>query len=189
MIRTLHRRRARARRDALESQLPEVARALARATAAGLPFAAACERAGEAVEGPGRAALQAASDRSRAGAVPADALADLAAAGGQGLVAAVAIHAEVGGDLVRSLRAIGDGLGASRRLRGDVAVALAQARFAARIVPAIPVGALALTWATSPETVAPLLDTTVGRGILVVAAALDAIALLLLRAIAAQVGR
>ena len=45
----------------------------------------------------------------------------------------MAINAELGGDLVRALDALADGLDDRERLRGEIAVATAQARFAARV--------------------------------------------------------
>ena len=97
---------------------------------------------------------------------------------------AVAINAELGGDLVRALDALADGLDDRERLRGEIAVATAQARFAARIVPAVPPLALVMLGALSPAAVAPLGTTLAGRALVGVSLFLDLAAVLLLRRIA-----
>ena len=80
--------------------------------------------------------LREASRRARAGVPPAAALGALEAVEGGGLVVgAVALAADLGGDVVRALAALGDGLAERERLRTEVAVATAQAAFTARIVP------------------------------------------------------
>lgn len=176
---------ARRDRGRLAGQVPEAARALSRAYAAGLPFATACRRAADGLEQPAAAILQRAADDADRGRVPADALSALAAAPGGALVrGAVAINAELGGDLVRALDALADGLDDRERLRGEIAVATAQARFAARIVPAVPLLALVMLGVLSPAAVAPLVMTLAGRALVGVSLVLDLAAVLLLRRIA-----
>ena len=99
---------------------------------------------------------------------------------------AVAVNAELGGDLVRALEALADGLDDRERLRGEIAVATAQARFAARIVPAVPLLALGLLGALSARPRSCRSSTTIagsgpGRRR---APLLDLAAVLLLRRIA-----
>ncbi len=78
----------------------------------------------------------------------------LADAPGGGLIrGAIAVNAELGGDLVRALEALAEGLDDRERLRGEIAVATAQARFASRVVPAVPLLALGLLGALSPAAV------------------------------------
>lgn len=172
----------------LAAQLPEAARALSRAYAAGLPFPTACRRAADSLEQPAAAILRRAADDADRGRAPADALAPLAAASGGALVrGAIAINAELGGDLVRALDALADGLDDRERLRGEIAVATAQARFAARIVPAVPPLALLMLGALSPAAVTPLVTTLAGRALVAVSVLLDVTALLVLRRIAGGV--
>jgi len=179
------RRRERAH---LAAQLPEAARALSRAYAAGLPFPTACSRAADSLEEPAAALLRQAAIDAERGRAPADALAPLAAASGGALVrGAVAINAELGGDLVRALDALADGLDDRERLRGEIAVATAQARFAARIVPAVPPLALLMLGALSPAAVTPLVTTLAGQALVAVSLLLDLAAVLLLRRIAGGV--
>jgi tight adherence protein B len=181
------RRRVRRRRDhaLLAAQMPDAARAISRAYAAGLPFGTACRRAADGVEEPAAGILRRAGAEADRGRPPAEALAPLAVAPGGALVrGAVAINAELGGDLVRALDALADGLDDRERLRGEIAVATAQARFAARIVPVVPPLALAMLGALSPAAVAPLATTLAGQALVAVSLVLDGAAVLLLRRIA-----
>ena len=151
---------ARRRRESqLAVQLPEAARAIARSYAAGLPFGTACRRAADSLDDPAASILRTAGLEAERGRVPADTLFALADAPGGGLIrGAIAVNAELGGDLVSALEALADGLDDRERLRGEIAVATAQARFAARVVPAVPLLALGLLGALSPAAVAPLVD-------------------------------
>ncbi len=181
------RRRAPARRTRarLAAQMPDAARAIARAYAAGLPFPTACRRAADSLEEPAAEALRAAAAEAESGRAHADALLPLAAApGGELIRGAVAVNAELGGDLVRALDALAEGLDDRERLRGEIAVATAQARFAARVVPMVPPLALLMLGALSPAAVAPLATTVPGRALVGVSVVLDVAAMLLLRRIA-----
>jgi tight adherence protein B len=174
----------------LAVQLSDTARAIARSYAAGLPFGTACRRAADSLDDPAASILRAAGLEAERGRVPADTLYALADAPGGGLIrGAIAVNAELGGDLVRSLEALAEGLDDRERLRGEIAVATAQARFASRVVPAVPLLALGLLGALSPAAVLPLLTTTPGRLLIVVSALLDGAAILLLRRIARGVQR
>src|SRR6478735_9304013 len=129
----------------LALQLPEAARAIARSYAAGLPFGTACRRAADSLDDPAAAILRTAGLEAERGRVPADTLFALARAPGGGLIrGAIAVNAELGGDLVKALEALADGLDDRERLRGEIGVATAQARFASRVVPAVPLLALGL---------------------------------------------
>jgi tight adherence protein B len=122
----------------------------------------------------------------RAGARPEAALAPLGAAPGGGLIAgAVALNAELGGDLVTALRALGDGLADRDRLRRELAASTAQARFAGRVVPVVPLAALALLWLMSPASVRPLLTTSIGLAVCATSAGLTLAALVAMRRILA----
>ena len=172
-------------RALLAAQMPDAARAISRAYAAGLPFGTACRRAADSVEEPAAGILRRAAAEADRGRPAADALAPLAVAPGGALVrGAVAINAELGGDLVRALDALADGLDDRERLRGEIAVATAQARFAARVVPAVPPLALGMLGALSPAAVAPLATTLAGQVLVAVSLVLDVAAVLLLQRIA-----
>ena len=176
--------RDRRRRDELACQLPETARALARAFAAGLPLDLAAERAADAVGEPAAGLLRRAAADLRAGARPLEALAPLSAAPGGALIAAaVDLNAQLGGDLVAALHALGDGLADRERLRGELDAATAQARFAGRVVPLVPLGAIAFLRLVSPASVDPLLTTPLGLAACAGSASLTLAALLLMRRI------
>jgi len=175
-------------RALLAAQMPDAARAISRAYAAGLPFGTACRRAADSVEEPAAGILRRAAAEADRGRPAADALAPLAVAPGGALVrGAVAINAELGGDLVRALDALADGLDDRERLRGEIAVATAQARFAARVVPAVPPLALGMLGVLSPAAVAPLATTLAGQVLVAVSLVLDGAAVLLLQRIAGGV--
>lgn len=169
--------------------LPEIARALARCCAAGLPIADAFDRAADAVDEAAVEMLRTCAARLRSGDATLSALAPLLAVpGGSVLVGTIELHQELGGDLVASLAAVAEGLADRERLRLEAEVATAQARLAARIVPLAPVVSLAMLGVLAPASLATLFTTGPGIAILGVAAGLTGIALLLLRRIARAVG-
>jgi Flp pilus assembly protein TadB len=178
------------RRDLVDpAALADVARALARALAAGLPLAAACVRAADALPPAPADALRRSGRLLANGATPEEAFAWMGAVeGGQLLEGAIAIHTELGGDLVATLTMAARALAERERLRGEVEVATAPARFAARVVPVVPAGALLIAAALDPAAVRPLLTTRPGAAVLFVALALDLIGALVLRRMAAGVG-
>jgi Flp pilus assembly protein TadB len=100
------------------------------------------------------------------------------------VIGAVTLAADLGGDVVRALAALGDGLAERERLRTDVAVATAQATFTARIVPLVPFVAAGALWLTTPDAAALLVRSPAGQLVVAVAAGMTALALWLLRRIA-----
>jgi Flp pilus assembly protein TadB len=183
--RPLARLRAARERRALAAALPDVARALSRALAVGLPFDAAYARAADALPDEAAGVLREASRRARTGVPPAAALAALEAVEGGGLVVgAVALAADLGGDVVRALAALGDGLAERERLRTEVAVATAQAAFTARIVPLVPFAAAGALWLTAPDAAALLVASPAGQLLIAASAGMTVLALWLLRRIA-----
>ena len=185
----LRRRRERATRAALTRDLPELARAIARCCAAGLPLADALARAGDAVADEGAVLLREAAEAVRAGHSTHSALAPIGALpGGALLVGAIELHGEVGGDLVASLSAIAEGLADRERLRLEAHAATAQARVAAKFVPLAPVVSLGFLAILAPDALVSLVSTVPGLTILGVAGGLTGLALLILRQIAREVG-
>lgn len=149
-----------------DAELPTIARALARALAAGLPFAPALRRAADAVDEQSAAALDRAARRIAAGEEPEEALLELGpGAAARLLRAAVAVNVELGGDLVRALEALAEGLADRERLRGELEVATAQSRMTARIVPAVPLASLAMLAMTDRSSLRALLTTGPGLAI------------------------
>ncbi len=175
--------------NALARTLPEVARALARCCAAGLPIADAFERAADAVDEVVGDLLRICAAGLRSGVTTRSALASLLAIpGGSVLVGTIELHQELGGDLVVSLAAVAEGLADRERLRLEAEVATAQARLAARIVPLAPVVSMGFLGVLAPAALGALFTTGPGLVILGVAAGMTGIALILLRRIARSVG-
>jgi tight adherence protein B len=181
------RRAARRQERALEVQLPDIARALARGVAAGLPLAEACVRAAAALDPPASSVLARVAVDLAAGARPEQALAPLAVVPGAGLLrGAVVLHDELGGDLAHGLHALADGLADRARLDGELRAVTAQARLAARLVPGVPVATAAMLAAASPASLRPLLGTAPGLAVVGVSGALTGVGLLLVRRIMAS---
>jgi Flp pilus assembly protein TadB len=165
-------------RRAMEDALPDAARALARCYAAGLPFPVALARTADVAPDALAPVLRRATELALAGHDPVRALAGLAVIpGGRAIVAALDLHRILGGDLARALRSVADGLAAERRLVGETRVAIAQARFATRIVPTLPLVALGLEAVADPRTLGPLAATAPGRAIVIASAGLTGLAL------------
>ena len=156
--------------------LPAIARAVSRSLAAGLPIGPSLERAAAAVEGPGASALERAARRIAAGDDPASSLAELGnGPGARLLAAAVAINTELCGDLVHALDALAEGLADRDRLRNELAVATAQSRMTARIVPAVPLVSLAMLGLADRASLATLATTSAGLAILGLSAGLTVV--------------
>jgi Flp pilus assembly protein TadB len=170
------------------SDLADLARALARGLGAGLPLPAACLRGADGLSPGAATALRRSGRLLAAGADPADAFGWTAGvAGGRVLLGAIAVHAELGGDLVATLSLAADALSERERLRGEVEVATAQARFAARVVPVIPLGALAMAAVLDPAALRPLAATTAGVALVGTAVILDLTGAALLRRMARSI--
>jgi Flp pilus assembly protein TadB len=165
--------------------LAELARALARGLAAGLPLSTACTRGADALPPASAAALRRSGKLLAHGSGPSEAFVWAEEIdGGRVLAGALAVHAELGGDLVATLSLAAEALAERERLRAEVEVATAQARFAARVVPIVPVAALALAAVLDPSALRPLAGTAAGGAILAIAATLNAAGALLLRRMA-----
>ncbi len=169
--------------------LPDVARALARCTAAGLPLVDAFGRGAEAVGGPGGQVMRRCADELRAGHPTGVALRGLEVfPGGRLLAGAIELHQELGGDLVASLMGLAEGLADRERLRLEARAATAQARIAARIVPLAPVASLVMLLAIAPGAARVLLASVPGLLIIGLAGVMTVLAVVLLRRIAAGAG-
>ncbi len=88
-----------------------------------------------------------------------------------------------GGDLPRLLRDLATALEAAERADRDARAATAQARFTAQIVGGLPLIAVALAELTAPGFLVELLANPISAALVVLAAILQAIALVAVRAI------
>jgi len=169
--------------------LPDVARALARGFAAGLPLVDAFARGADGIDGVGGIAMRQCAAALRAGHPSRAAMQSLEALdGGRILVGAIELHQELGGDLVASLSGLAEGLADRQRLRLEARAATAQARIAARIVPLAPIVSLAMLLAITPASAQALLASPPGLAIIGAASAMTGLAVVLVRRIARGAG-
>jgi tight adherence protein B len=174
------RRRAYARE--LERGASGAARALADALAAGQAIRGALAVAADGLGGPAGVELRRAAAAIALGAPTEAALDALRRAASSppwdAIVAGILLQRDAGGDLCGLLRDLADALDAAERARRDARAATAQARASARIVLALPVGAIALTELASPGFVATTLAHPLSTSLVAIAAVLQLAALL-----------
>jgi tight adherence protein B len=94
------------------------------------------------------------------------------------IVAGILLQRDAGGDLAGLLRDQAAALEAADRIGRDARAATAQARFTARLVLILPAGAAALAELASPGLIAGLLDHPLSVWLVVMAAVLQATAIL-----------
>jgi tight adherence protein B len=94
------------------------------------------------------------------------------------IVAGILLQRDAGGDLAGLLREQASALEAADRIERDARAATAQARFTARLVLLLPVGAALLAELASPGLVRGLLDHPLSVWLVAMAAVLQAIAVL-----------
>ena len=169
--------------------MPDIARAVARGLAAGLPLSEAFRRGGDTVDAASADVMRDCARGLDGGEPLPSALTALRACDGGPLVAAaIDLHHELGGDLVAALSGIAEGLSDRERLRLEAQAATAQARVASRIVPLAPVVAVLMLFVLSPAAARSLVGSGAGIAILGVSAALTLVALAALQRIARGAG-
>lgn len=179
--------RRRAYSARLAHAAPQAARALAAGLAAGRSIHGAVEEAARGLDGPAGHELRRAAAGLAAG-LPTDrVLGDLRARAGSRawdtLVAAVLVQRDAGGDLPGLLRDLAASQEAAARTDHDARAATAQARFTARLVTGLPVGAVALAELAGPGFVHNLLANPLSLVLLVLAVSLQVAAYASVRAI------
>jgi tight adherence protein B len=176
--------RARRRRYARELRrgAPGAARALADAVGAGHSIRGAVGAAADGTPGPAGNELRAAAREIAFGDRTDDVLERLrrraADPAWDAIVAGILLQREAGGDLAGLLREQAAALEAAERIERDARAATAQARFTARLVLLLPVGAAALAELASPGLVAGLLAHPLSAWLVAMAAVLQATAIL-----------
>jgi len=176
--------RARRRRYGRELRrgAPGVARALADAVGAGHSIRGAIAAAADGTPGPAARELRDAGRRLAFGDPTPDVLERLRArAGGpawDAIVAGILLQREAGGDLAGLLRDQAASLEASERIERDARAATAQARFTARLVLALPIGAAALAELASPGLARGLVSHPISAWLVAMAAVLQLTAVL-----------
>jgi tight adherence protein B len=176
--------KARRRRYAAELRAGAAgaARALADAVAAGHSIRGAIAAAAEGMTGAAGHELRAAGRAVALGDPTTDVLERLrrraATPPWDAIVAGILLQRDAGGDLVGLLRDQAAALEAADRIERDARTATAQARFTARLVLLLPVGAAALAELASPGLIAGLLGNPLSVWLIGMAAALQATAIL-----------
>ena len=159
--------RARRRRfsRALAEAAPSVARALADALSAGHSVRGALTLAAGGLPGPAGHELRAPARALRLGAPTAAVLERLcrraASPPWDAMVAGILLQRDAGGDLPALLRDLAQALEGAARQDRDALAAIAQARFTARIVLTLPIGAALLAELAQPGLLAGLLTDPV----------------------------
>ena len=161
---------------------PAVARALADAVGAGHSVRGAIAAAAEGTAGPAGRELRDASRRLAFGDPTGAVLERLRARAGDpawdAIVAGILLQREAGGDLAGLLRDQAATLEAAERIGRDARAATAQARFTARLVLALPLGAAALAELASPGLAAGLAGHPIAAWLVAMAAILQLTAVL-----------
>jgi tight adherence protein B len=188
---TLLRARRRRFRAALAAAAPAVARAFADALSAGH----AVRGAFEIVSVPGAAGreLGAAAHELRLGASTEAVLEKLRRRAGtpawDAIVAGILLQRDAGGDLPALLRDLAHALETAARQDRDAIAATAQARFTAKLVLTLPIGAALLAELARPGLIAGLLSNPISAWLTTLAVLLQLIALIAVRRIAKAVLR
>ena len=184
------RARGRRRREALASEAPAVARALADALAGGhsVRGAVAAAAADGGVPGAAGEELRVAGAALELGERTDDVLRAFARRAGAGpcdtLVAAVLLQRDAGGDLAGLLRALARALEERARVGADARSATAQARFTAWIVTGLPLAGVVLGELAQPGFIVGLLSSPLPALLAGTAMALQVVALVCVRRIA-----
>jgi tight adherence protein B len=175
--------RARRRRYARELRrgAAAAARALADAVGAGHSIRGAVAAAGEGTPGPAGRELRTTAHALAFGTPTAAALDGLrrraADPAWDTIVAGILLQRDAGGDLAGLLRGQAAALEAADRLERDAKAATAQARFTARLVLLLPLGAALVAELAGPGLVAGILDHPLSAWLVAMAAVLQAVAL------------
>jgi tight adherence protein B len=187
------RARRRRFRVGLAASAPPVARALADALSAGHAVRGALALAAGGTTGAAGHELSAAARALRLGAPTGAVLERLrqraASPAWDSIVAAILLQRDAGGDLPALLRELAGALEAAARQDRDALAATAQARFTARIVLMLPIGAALLAELAHPGFVTGLLGNPVSAFLTCFALVLQVVALFCVRRLALNVLR
>lgn len=178
--------RARNRRKELFiAQLPDLARVLSNASAAGLSLRSALDMAAIELPEPAGLEMDTVTSELRLGQTLDRALANLderlPSREVGVLVATLVIQQRAGGDLVRALRDMAETLEARKDLRREIRTIMSGAIYTSFIVAILGVGSLFLVNTISPGALQAMADSLAGRVAFVVAGVLYSIGFFLIR--------
>lgn len=166
----------RRRTEAFVNQLPELARAVSSAAAAGLALPSAIALAAEELGEPARDVLLRVVEELRLGQTVERALRGLEDRVGSRelsvLISTLVVQQRAGGDLVAALRNMAGALEARKDLRREIRTAMAGAVSTSYIVAGLGVGSLLLLNLVSPGVIEQMTHTWVGRVALILSSAL-----------------
>lgn len=180
----LQRRRDR-RRDEFVAQLPELARTISNAAAAGRSLPSAIRLAARELDEPAASELHVISEQLRIGESTERALAGLNERLPSReigvMVTTLLIQQRAGGDLVHALREMSNTLEKRKDLKGEIRSLMAGAVYTSYAVLALGVGSVLFINMLSPGVVDQLLSGWLGRGVFLVAGILYAVGFTLMR--------
>ena len=178
-------RHRRERSEAFIVQLPELARTLSNASAAGLSMAASVQLAAREMADPAGAEMASVVQEIRLGRSIEDALERLRerlpSREAAVLVTTIAIQQRAGGDTVRALQELSETLEARKDLRREVRTLLAGTVFTSYLVAGMGVATIFLLNVVSPGVLRQMTTSALGLVAFAVAGALWAIAFVLIR--------
>jgi tight adherence protein B len=190
---SLVRARRRRFRAALAAAAPVVARAFADALSAGYAVRGAMEVVASSVPGAAGHELGKAARALRLGTGTEAVLEDLRRRAGtpawDAMIAGILLQRDAGGDLPALLRDLALALEAAARQDRDALAATAQARFTARIVLVLPIGAAVLAELAQPGLLAGLLTNPISAWLTCLALLLQLVALFAVRRLTGNVTR
>lgn len=185
MLRAQLRRRIETRREEFVQQLPELARTLSNAAGAGLALRRAVALAADELPDPAGSEMRFVRDRLAVGESIDEALAAverrLPSRELKLLVTTLVIQSRAGGALVSALRGISETLEARKDLRREIRTLTAGAVYTGYLIGAVGIGVLLLVNVVSPGALKAMSGSIIGQGSLVIAGALFAFGLILIR--------
>lgn len=171
--------------EAFVSQLPDVARTLSNATAAGLSLPQAIRLAGRELPEPAGGEMRRVAGELDLGRGLDDALEALGrrlpSREVSVLMTTLVIQQRAGGDTVKALAELGSTLDARKDLIREVRTLLAGSVYTGYVVPVVALGALLLMNTVSPGVIEQLTSSLLGLLVLLVAGSLWALAMVLIR--------
>ncbi len=179
------RRKQDERREAFIRQLPEVARTLSNAAAAGLALRTAVPMAADELTEPAKTELRRTADAIAIGQSLEDALHELEERMPSRelavLVTTLVIQSRAGGALVSALRSISETLDARKELRREVQTVMSGEVFTSYIAALLGVVSLLLLNALNPKVLDEMLTRPIGIAALAISGSLYLIGFLLIR--------
>ncbi|WP_052668987.1 type II secretion system F family protein [Nitriliruptor alkaliphilus] len=184
VVALLHRQRGK-RRDRFVTQLPEIARTISNAAAAGRSLPSAIGLAARELEDPAASELSLVAEELRIGQPLERALermrARLPSREIGVLVTTLLIQQKAGGDLVRVLRDMSSTLEKRKDLRGEIHTLMAGAVYTGYVVVLLGFGSVLLINMMSPGALDEILSSWIGRLVVLVAVLLYVVGITLVR--------